>query len=81
MLESVLTAVPATDLHRLARYVLQNLSRARVGFPDLLILGEPGDYEFVEVKGPTDQLQPAQRIWFKTLARLAMPARVLKFTD
>ena len=39
----------------------------------------PGSFEFVEVKGPTDQLQPGQRIWFEALEHLELPARVLKF--
>ncbi|MFP6815647.1 MAG: VRR-NUC domain-containing protein [Pseudomonadales bacterium] len=79
LLDAVLSAIPATALLSLGQFVLENLHRLRTGFPDLLIVYGPGEYEFVEVKGPTDQLQPGQRIWFKALARLQLPARVVKF--
>jgi hypothetical protein len=76
-------AVAALDdrggLLRLARHVIDNLQRARNGFPDLFIVRSPCTFEFVEVKGPTDQLQPAQRTWLRWLGALALPARVLKF--
>tara|TARA_A100001037_G_scaffold123214_1_gene112032 strand:- start:10861 stop:12474 length:1614 start_codon:yes stop_codon:yes gene_type:complete len=80
LLDALLEAVPESQLHRLARYALENLPRARVGFPDLFVVGSQGGFEFVEVKGPTDQLQPAQRVWFKALQGLSMPARMLKYT-
>ena len=40
----------------------------------------PGAWELVEVKGPTDSLQPAQRTWLSRLDGLGLPARVLRFT-
>ena len=79
LLESVLGGVPENDLMRLAEFTLRNLHRLRRGFPDLLIIRAPGDYEFVEVKGPNDQLQPTQRIWLDALEALELPARVLRF--
>ncbi len=79
LLDAVLNAIPAAALLRLAQFVIANLHRLRTGFPDLLLVYGPGEYEFVEVKGPTDQLQPAQRIWFKVLQELQLPARVVKF--
>lgn len=79
LLDAVLEVIPESSLLDLAYHVLTNLYRARTGFPDLLVIYEAGRYEFVEVKGPEDQLQPGQRIWFKSLKRLGLPARVLKF--
>ena len=79
LLSALLTGLPEARLCALARYVIENLNRARRGFPDLLVVYATGSYEFVEVKGPTDQLQPAQRVWFKVLDELGLPARVLKF--
>ncbi|MEZ5550260.1 MAG: VRR-NUC domain-containing protein [Pseudomonadales bacterium] len=79
VLQAVIDCLPHSQLLDLARYVIANLNRARRGFPDLLVIYGPGQFEFVEVKGPTDQLQPGQRIWFETLDRLGLPARVLKF--
>ena len=46
--------------------------------PDLLVFYPDGRYELIEVKGPNDQLQPVQRLWFKQFEALEVPARVLK---
>ena len=78
-MDIVLRSIPESALLDLAYYVLTNLHRVRTGFPDLLVIYEFERFEFVEVKGPEDQLQPGQRIWFKALKRLGLPARVLKF--
>ena len=69
--------VPAQALLRLAERVITNLHRLRTGFPDLLMIYGAGAYEFVEVKGPGDQLQPAQRVWLRELDELGLPNRVL----
>jgi hypothetical protein len=79
-LQCLLDCVAEEVLWRIARHVIRQPYRARNGFPDLVVIYGPGSYEFVEVKGPNDQLQPAQRIWLKTLSELGAPARVLKFT-
>ena len=79
ILEAVLAHVAHATLLKLADYVINNLGRARTGFPDLFVIYGKGQFEFVEVKGPTDQLQPGQRIWFKLFRQLRLPARVLKF--
>ena len=71
--------MPEPDLKEIARYVIQQPYRAKTGFPDLLVIYGNGSYEFVEVKGPTDALQPAQRIWLQVLGDIGSPARVLKF--
>ena len=75
----ILETVPHRVLFPLACHVIDNLRMARTGFPDLLILYGADDYEFVEVKGPNDQLQPAQRVWFKYFRENAFNARILKF--
>ncbi len=79
LLAALLDQVPAASLLALSRHVIGQLERARTGFPDLLVIRGPNDFEFVEVKGPTDQLQPAQRTWLRRLAALGLPARVLKY--
>ena len=75
----ILETVPHGVLYPLVCHVIDNLRMARTGFPDLLILYGIDDYEFVEVKGPNDQLQPAQRIWFKYFRENVCNARILKF--
>ena len=79
LLERLLEAVPHAVLFGLACRVIDNPGAARTGFPDLLVLYGDRHYEFVEVKGPTDSLQPAQRQWFDYLEGSGFNARVLKF--
>ena len=77
--ELLVRSVPAEQLAALARYTVEHLYSVRTGFPDLFVVHADGAYEFVEVKGPNDALQPQQRAWFETLEQLGLPARVLKF--
>lgn len=78
-LECLLSHVPHEPLLEIAMRAIHNLERARSGFPDLLVIYGPDAWELVEVKGPGDQLQPAQRVWLRELAELGVPARVLRF--
>ena len=75
----ILETVPHGVLYPLVCHVIDNLRMARTGFPDLLVLYGVDGYEFVEVKGPNDQLQPAQRIWFKYFRENACNARIIKY--
>ncbi len=77
-LVKVIEAVPSTALAAFVREIIGDLTNTRTGFPDLFVVHQDGAYEFVEVKGPNDSLQPQQRAWFARLRRLGMPARVLK---
>ena len=79
LLDRILETVPHDVLFPLVCYVIENLWKARTGFPDLLVLYGTRDYEFVEVKGPGDQLQPAQRAWFNYFRKSGCNARILKF--
>jgi len=79
LLQILGACVPEAALLRLAVHTVEHLHRLRTGFPDLLMIYGRGAYEFVEVKGPSDQLQPAQRTWLRVLRELGLPARVLKF--
>ena len=77
--ETVLDAIPEPDLRALVEIVRDDLAGRRSGFPDLTIIYEPGRYEFVEVKGPNDQLQIHQRLWIHALLARGLPVRVLRF--
>lgn len=59
-------------------YMLNDLSAVRSGMPDLFVAYGGGKYELVEVKGPSDQLQPNQRVWLANLCELGMACRVIK---
>ena len=73
-----LEALPATWLRALSRFLIRNLRDYRKGFPDLFVCYANGSAEFVEVKGPTDQLQPQQRAWFQIFDDLDISARIVK---
>ena len=77
-LEQWLEALPVRVIRALCQFLIRNLGDYRSGFPDLFICYGPDDFEFVEVKGPNDQLQPQQRAWFRVFEELKLPARVLK---
>jgi len=77
-LEELLDAIPLTHIRSLSAFLIRNLASRRSGLPDLLVVYGPKEYEFIEVKGPSDQLQPGQRVWFSHFERLGIPASVLK---
>ena len=79
VLEAVLEVVPEADLRALVAIVREDLPGRRSGFPDLAVFYGPGEYEFVEVKGPGDQLQIHQRLWIQALQERGLPVRVLRF--
>lgn len=76
---AVLKAIPNADLDRLIRLVADDLPRARTGFPDLTVVYPSGRYEFVEVKGPGDQLQNNQLLWIAALEKHQLPVRVVRY--
>lgn len=77
-IEEWLTAMPLSWVRQLSHFLIRNLADYRKGLPDLFVCYADGRAEFVEVKGPTDQLQPQQRAWFEVFVQLAIPARVIK---
>lgn len=79
VIEVFVDAVPEGDLRALLEIVRHDLAGKRSGFPDLTIVHGPGRYEFVEVKGPTDQLQAHQHLWIQALRARGLPVRVLRF--
>ena len=83
MLEAIpvqqwLDALPLHWIRQLSHFLIRNLADYRKGFPDLFVVHPDGTPELVEVKGPSDQLQPQQRAWFEVLAKLDIRARVIK---
>ena len=77
--ETVAANIPEADLRALVEIVREDLAGKRSGFPDLTVIYGPGRYEFVEVKGPGDQLQIHQRLWIEALERRGLPVRVLRY--
>lgn len=77
-LERIFDHIPISHIRRLTSFLIRHLYQYRTGLPDLLVFYPDGRYEFIEVKGPNDQLQPVQRLWFKQFDTLEIPARVMK---
>lgn len=77
-LDCVTRSVPSAVWCAIFDHLLDDLENNRRGFPDLAIVYAPARFEFVEVKGPGDQLRREQRVWFDFFARERIPARVLR---
>ncbi|MFD1141458.1 VRR-NUC domain-containing protein [Larkinella insperata] len=58
--------------------ISRNLRENTRGFPDLMIWNEQGEYEFVEVKSPTDHLGAQQLHWLEFFQMIGVHARVLR---
>ena len=71
-------AIGVKDLRTLMKYFIRHLDSRRKGFPDLFLSYPNGTYEFVEVKGPGDQLSLSQRVWLEKLESMSIPSRVVK---
>lgn len=78
VIERLIEAIPEAALRRLLLIVRRDLDRARTGFPDLTVVYGDGHFEFVEVKGPGDQLQQHQIVWIEALIEAELPVRVLR---
>ena len=78
---ALIDAIPEAHLRALLDIVSADLAGRRSGFPDLTVVHAPGRYEFVEVKGPNDQLQIHQRLWIHALLERGLPVRVLRFRE
>lgn len=78
VIRTIIATMPARDLKALLQILRSDLAGRRAGFPDLCIVYGPGEYEFVEVKGPGDQLQIHQRLWIEALLAHGLPVRVAR---
>ena len=78
-IEEWLKAIPVQVLRNVSSFLIRNLSDFKSGMPDLFVCYGDEEFELVEIKGPTDRLQPQQQAWFDVFPELGIPARVLKF--
>ena len=77
-IEHYIDGIGPKNLRRLMAYFVRHIYSRRRGFPDLFVSYEDGSYEFVEVKGPGDQLSLEQRVWLQKLEKMCISARVIK---
>ncbi|QIP16371.1 VRR-NUC domain-containing protein [Spirosoma aureum] len=56
----------------------RNVREHTRGFPDLLVWNEQGQYDFVEVKSPTDHLGPQQLHWLEFFQTIGVHGKVVR---
>ena len=79
LLQATIRCLGEKTIRELLQILQPDLRQMRSGFPDLFVVKPNNEYEFVEVKGPTDQVRPNQHIWLEALASISVPVRVLKY--
>lgn len=73
-----LDCIPSRHLRAIFQQLLADLRNHRRGLPDLIHFDpQRGRYQLIEVKGPGDRLQDAQRLWLAVFQRHGIPAKVL----
>ena len=77
-IERYIDSIGCKNLRTLMAYFVRHIYSRRRGFPDLFVSYEDGVCEFVEVKGPGDQLSLEQRVWLQKLEAMRISARVIK---
>ena len=81
LLSLVNQIVAVLDVDQLRLIMLEmahNVREHTRGFPDLLVWNEAGDYDFVEVKSPTDHLGPQQLHWLQFFQTIGVKAKVVR---
>lgn len=75
-----LDVVKVEVLRSVLQVISRDLRQMRSGFPDLTAIDSQGNIEFIEVKGPTDQVQRNQAIWIRELERVNVPVKVIRYS-
>ncbi|WP_018617735.1 VRR-NUC domain-containing protein [Spirosoma luteum] len=81
LLTLVQRMIELLDIEQLRLILLEmarNVREHTRGFPDLLIWNEQGEYEFVEVKSPTDHLGPQQLHWLEFFQTIGVHGKVIR---
>ena len=58
--------------------ISKNLTENARGFPDLFMFDTNGNYSFVEVKSPTDNLSNQQLFWLHFFEKIGIHSKVLR---
>ena len=68
LIRELVHRVPQESLAHVLRYLWTHLSTHAKGFPDLFVFKD-SEYQFIEVKSPTDHLSPIQYFWHDFLIK------------
>ncbi|KAB7732772.1 VRR-NUC domain-containing protein [Rudanella paleaurantiibacter] len=78
LVNQIITVLDVEQLRLILLEMARNVREHTRGFPDLLIWNEAGQYEFVEVKSPTDHLGPQQLHWLQFFQTIGVRAKVVR---
>lgn len=81
LLALVQRIIDLLDIEQLRLILLEmarNVREHTRGFPDLLVWNEQGQYDFVEVKSPTDHLGPQQLHWLEFFQTIGIHGKVVR---
>lgn len=79
-LQIALERIPREHWRAVFQRMLRDLRENGSGFPDLIHFPEQGGYELLEVKSPTDSLQPNQKRWMATFEQNGIPYQLVQVT-
>ncbi|MCY7360090.1 MAG: VRR-NUC domain-containing protein, partial [Rudanella sp.] len=78
LINQIIAVLDVAQLRLIMTEMARNVREHTRGFPDLLIWNEAGDYDFVEVKSPTDHLGPQQLHWLQFFQTIGVKAKVVR---
>jgi hypothetical protein len=77
LIRELVHRVPFESLSTVLRYLWTHLSTHAKGFPDLFIFKD-SEYQFIEVKSPTDHLSAIQYFWHDYLKRTGIETELYR---
>jgi len=77
LIRELVRRVPFESLSTVLRYLWTHLSTHAKGFPDLFIFKD-SEYQFIEVKSPTDHLSAIQHFWHDYLKRTGIETELYR---
>lgn len=78
LVQRMIELLDTEQLRLILLEMARNVREHTRGFPDLLIWNEQGEYEFVEVKSPTDHLGPQQLHWLEFFQTIGVHGKVIR---
>ena len=78
LVNQIVAVLNVDQLRLIMLEMAHNVREHTRGFPDLLVWNEAGNYDFVEVKSPTDHLGPQQLHWLQFFQTIGVKAKVVR---
>jgi hypothetical protein len=78
LVQRIIDLLDIEQLRLILLEMARNVREHTRGFPDLLVWNEQGQYDFVEVKSPTDHLGPQQLHWLEFFQTIGIHGKVVR---